>query len=260
MESNTIIFLIVAAAAIAILYFAWPRKKAAPPKIEAPAQQVTPPVAPKVAEPEPVAAQPVKVVAAKPKAKAKAPAKAKAAPAKTAKAAAPVKKPAAKPAAKAEAKPVAKKAPAKAEPKAKAAAPAKAKAEPKAKAAAPKAAAPAAKAAAKPKAAPKAKAAPKPKTAAPKPAAAPAIPDNIELLKGVGPKLVVQLKSLGVTSLQQIAGWSAADVTEIDSKLGAFAGRPTRDNWIDQAKLLAAGDIAGFEKKYGALGSEIAKG
>ena len=120
------------------------------------------------------------------------------------------------------------------------------------KAAAPKAAAPVA------KAEPKAKPAPKPKAA--KPAAAPAIPDNIELLKGVGPKLVVQLKSLGITSLQQIASWSAADIAEIDSKLGVFAGRPNRDNWVDQAKLLVAGDVAGFEKKYGALGSEITKG
>ena len=105
---------------------------------------------------------------------------------------------------------------------------------------------------------PEAKPAPKPKAA--KPAAAPTIPDNIELLKGVGPKLVVQLKSLGITSLQQIASWSAADIAEIDSKLGVFAGRPNRDNWVDQAKLLVAGDVAGFEKKYGALGSEITKG
>ena len=48
-----------------------------------------------------------------------------------------------------------------------------------------------------------------------------------------------------------------ADIAEIDSKLGNFAGRITRDNWVDQAKLLASGDIAGFEKKYGALGSEV---
>ena len=51
-----------------------------------------------------------------------------------------------------------------------------------------------------------------------------------------------------------------ADVAEIDGKLGAFAGRISRDNWIDQAKYLEAGDVAGFEKKYGALGGEVAKG
>lgn len=96
--------------------------------------------------------------------------------------------------------------------------------------------------------------------AAPKSVPAPILPDNLELLKGVGPKLNSLLKSLGVTSFEQVANWSAADVTEIDSKLGTFAGRISRDNWIDQAKLLADGDIAGFEKKYGALGGDVQKG
>lgn len=135
------------------------------------------------------------------------------------------------------------------------------------KAAAPKAAAPKAVtakvAAPKPKAAATpnvvAKPATKPK-AAPKPAPKAVIPDNLELLKGVGPKVNVLLKSMGITSFDQVANWTPAEITEIDSKLGAFAGRIGRDNWVDQAKLLVAGDVAGFEKKYGALGSEIAKG
>lgn len=113
--------------------------------------------------------------------------------------------------------------------------------------------------AAAPKAAPKGAAKAAPKTAA-KPAAKAIIPNNLELLKGVGPKLATMMKSLGVTSFDQIANWTPADIAEIDSKLGTFAGRIGRDNWVDQAKLLVAGDVAGFEKKYGALGSEIAKG
>lgn len=99
---------------------------------------------------------------------------------------------------------------------------------------------------------PAAKAKPQPATATkPKPVA---VPDNVGLLKGVGPKLTTLLQSLGVTNFAQIAGWTDADIIEIDSKLGNFAGRITRDNWVDQAKLLSSGDIAGFEKKYGALG------
>ena len=157
---------------------------------------------------------------------------------------------------------------AKAEPKPKVVAAPKAKAAPVKKAAAPKAVvakakvdAPKAASIAKPKtAAPVAKPKPaaKPK-AAPKPKATPkiVIPDNLELLKGVGPKLNTLLKSLGVTSFEQVANWSAADVREIDARLGTFAGRISRDNWVDQAKLLVAGDVKGFEKKYGALGSEI---
>ena len=81
--------------------------------------------------------------------------------------------------------------------------------------------------------------------------------DNLALLKGVGPKLVVLLGSLGVVRFDQIAAWTDADIAAIDPQLGAFQGRITRDNWIDQAGYLAKGDKAGFEAKYGALGSEI---
>ena len=173
---------------------------------------------------------------------------AKTAEAKTAKAKAPQKAAATKKAAesktaapKAAAKPVTQKAKAEKAPKAP-----KAKAEKVEEAKAEKA--PKAKAEkAKAQAAPKAKAA--------KPAPTASIPDNLELIKGLGPKVNTLLKGLGVTSFAQVAGWTAADVAEIDPKLGAFAGRITRDNWIDQAQLLSAGDIAGFEQKYGALGS-----
>lgn len=76
----------------------------------------------------------------------------------------------------------------------------------------------------------------------------------------MGPKVNTLLKSMGITSFAQVASWTQADITEIDSKLGTFAGRISRDNWVEQAQLLVAGDVAAFEKKYGALGSEIAKG
>lgn len=98
----------------------------------------------------------------------------------------------------------------------------------------------------------------------PPPAAAPAATptaaakaDNLQLLKGVGPKMVGLLNGLGVTSFQQIAAWTDADVAAIDPQLGAFQGRIARDNIVDQAGYLARGDKAGFETKYGALGGEI---
>ena len=77
--------------------------------------------------------------------------------------------------------------------------------------------------------------------------------DDLLKLKGVGPKLGALLTELGVTRYAQIAGWSDSDITAIDAKLGNFKGRPVRDQWIDQAKYLAAGDIAGFEAKYGKI-------
>ncbi|MGC4250938.1 MAG: hypothetical protein QM605_05560 [Sphingobium sp.] len=78
-------------------------------------------------------------------------------------------------------------------------------------------------------------------------------PDDLLKLKGVGPKLNMLLIELGVTSFAQIAAWTDADVAAIDARLGNFKGRPVRDQWIDQAKYLAAGDVAGFEAKYGKI-------
>ncbi len=97
---------------------------------------------------------------------------------------------------------------------------------------------------------------------APPPPAEPAPPpvakiDNLQLIKGVGPKMMALLNGLGVTSFQQIADWTEADIAAIDPQLGAFQGRITRDNIVDQAGYLARGDKAGFEAKYGALGGEL---
>ncbi len=87
--------------------------------------------------------------------------------------------------------------------------------------------------------------------ASPAVTAAPEQPDDLLRLKGVGPKLKALLIELGVTRYAQIAAWSDSDIAAIDARLGNFKGRPVRDQWVDQAKYLAAGDIAGFEAKYG---------
>ena len=90
------------------------------------------------------------------------------------------------------------------------------------------------------------------KAEAPSPADTPPS-DDLSRIKGVGPKLVALLESLGVTRYQQIAAWSDEDIDRIDPQLGAFAGRPRRDSWVEQAKLLASGDTAAYEAKFGKL-------
>ncbi|MEI6441309.1 MAG: hypothetical protein WCO83_14010 [Alphaproteobacteria bacterium] len=81
-------------------------------------------------------------------------------------------------------------------------------------------------------------------------------PDDLLQLKGVGPILNTLLNELGVTRFDQIAAWGAREISEVDAHLGAFNGRIVRDEWIDQAGLLANGNIAAFEAKYGKLDSE----
>ncbi|MFN3516066.1 MAG: hypothetical protein ACK4YM_02780 [Novosphingobium sp.] len=97
-------------------------------------------------------------------------------------------------------------------------------------------------------AAPEPRPAPEPEST-PAPAASAA--DDLSRIKGLGPKLQALLPTLGITSYAQIAALTEADLAELDSKLGAFAGRPAKDNWVEQARYLAAGDMAGFEAKFG---------
>ncbi|MEO0063496.1 MAG: hypothetical protein RLZZ08_2056 [Pseudomonadota bacterium] len=77
--------------------------------------------------------------------------------------------------------------------------------------------------------------------------------DDLLRIKGVGPKLAQQLHGMGITRLPQIAGWNDADIDRIDAQLGRFQGRIRRDDWPEQARLLSAGDMAGYEGKFGRL-------
>ncbi len=92
--------------------------------------------------------------------------------------------------------------------------------------------------------------------AKPKIAAAVGAPDDLLQIKGIGPKLNALCHSLGVTRFDQIAKWGTSDVAEVDQHLGTFRGRIVRDGWIEQAGLLASGNIKAFEAKYGKLDSE----
>lgn len=106
------------------------------------------------------------------------------------------------------------------------------------------------------KPAPKAKPAAKPAAAAEVAEVAPetlkeargGLPDDLKLLKGVGPKLEQTLNELGFFHFDQIAAWGEAEVAWVDSRL-KFKGRIERDGWIAQAAKLAVGDETDFAKK-----------
>lgn len=80
-------------------------------------------------------------------------------------------------------------------------------------------------------------------------------PDNLQMMKGVGPKLAAQLNAAGVTRFDQLARLSANEIALLDERMGAFKGRLTRDRIGDQAAYLARGDTEGFEAQFGKLGS-----
>jgi predicted flap endonuclease-1-like 5' DNA nuclease len=78
-------------------------------------------------------------------------------------------------------------------------------------------------------------------------------PDNLEKLKGVGPKLAAMLNAMGIIRFDQLARMSEAEIERIDATLGAFRGRLARDKVVAQADYLARGDIDGFEQRFGKL-------
>lgn len=80
-------------------------------------------------------------------------------------------------------------------------------------------------------------------------------PDNLQVLKGVGPKLALKLNENGITRFEQLARLSDNEVAILENKLGPFKGRLSRDRVVEQATYLARDDRDGFEARFGSLGS-----
>jgi predicted flap endonuclease-1-like 5' DNA nuclease len=76
-------------------------------------------------------------------------------------------------------------------------------------------------------------------------------PDNLQRISGIGPKLEKTLHDLGFYHYDQIAGWDQTEVDWINEHL-RFRGRVEREQWIEQARLLAQGEEERFGQVYGA--------
>jgi large subunit ribosomal protein L21 len=98
---------------------------------------------------------------------------------------------------------------------------------------------------------------PKPRTAAKPKAASGGFTDDLKMIGGVGPALEKKLNEAGVTSLTQVAAWTAEDIAAFDEKL-TFHGRIERDDWVGQAKDLVAGKPPRAKSDQEALAGEKA--
>ena len=78
--------------------------------------------------------------------------------------------------------------------------------------------------------------------------------DDLKQLKGVGPKFVARLTELGITRFDQLAGLGETEVAHLDERMGPLQGRLAKDRVIEQADLLARGDVETFEERFGQLG------
>lgn len=74
--------------------------------------------------------------------------------------------------------------------------------------------------------------------------------DNLQRISGIGPKNENILHGLGFFHFDQIAAWTAEQINWVDDHL-KFNGRIRREEWINQARLLADGKDEEFKKLYG---------
>ncbi|MEO0444793.1 MAG: hypothetical protein AAF191_01820 [Verrucomicrobiota bacterium] len=62
--------------------------------------------------------------------------------------------------------------------------------------------------------------------------------DDLLLIRGIGPRLQSELYELGIYQFGQIAKWNREQMDAVGERL-RITGRPSRENWIGQAKTMA---------------------
>ena len=72
--------------------------------------------------------------------------------------------------------------------------------------------------------------------------------DDLKRIRGIGVLIEKKLNSLGVTHYEQVANWTGADIERISNLLD-FKGRIERENWIEQARILATGGQTEFSRR-----------
>ncbi|MBL8564876.1 MAG: hypothetical protein JNM89_04095 [Hyphomicrobiaceae bacterium] len=72
--------------------------------------------------------------------------------------------------------------------------------------------------------------------------------DDLKRIRGVGVLIEKKLNALGIKRYEQVASWTADDIEAISQSLD-FRGRIERENWIEQARILAAGGHTEFSRR-----------
>ena len=67
----------------------------------------------------------------------------------------------------------------------------------------------------------------------------------------MGIKIDESLNSIDIYHFDQIATWNEENIVWADSNLG-FPGRAKRENWVEQATALAAGEETKFSQRVDA--------
>ena len=72
--------------------------------------------------------------------------------------------------------------------------------------------------------------------------------NDLKRIRGIGVLIEKKLNSMGVVAYEQIANWNAADIDRVSQSLD-FKGRIERENWVEQARILASGGATEFSRR-----------
>jgi predicted flap endonuclease-1-like 5' DNA nuclease len=74
-------------------------------------------------------------------------------------------------------------------------------------------------------------------------------PDDLKRIRGIGVLIEKRLLAMGITSYEEVANWTAADIDRVSQSL-EFKGRIERENWVEQARILASGGVTEFSRRF----------
>jgi predicted flap endonuclease-1-like 5' DNA nuclease len=72
----------------------------------------------------------------------------------------------------------------------------------------------------------------------------PAVRDDLQAVRGIGPSMERKLHGLGIVSYRQLAMLDGAELERVRAELTEFRTRIERENWVGQARAL-------YRDKYG---------
>jgi predicted flap endonuclease-1-like 5' DNA nuclease len=72
--------------------------------------------------------------------------------------------------------------------------------------------------------------------------------DDLKRIRGIGVLIEKRLNAMAITRYEQIAHWTAEYIERVSNRLD-FKGRIERENWIEQARILASGGQTEFSRR-----------
>ncbi len=73
-------------------------------------------------------------------------------------------------------------------------------------------------------------------------------PQDLKRIRGIGVLIEKRLNAMQIATYEQIANWTAEDIERVSRTLD-FKGRIERENWVEQARILASGGATEFSRR-----------